>query len=543
MRIRPSRDKSFDAPIVPRPDGCFELDCWQEYLLEFDPYEDDGVPPSAVQRELDGEGRRTIVNFGDYVGHVRLGAIEVEVSSAKLRVDGFDRLLTAITDHISDLPFDFNTPTFVPMGRDGHESREILYQQFVYLRWAMSEEARPSLGDAWAQIVADPHRTLVRSERREHPWEARGISPRTLERIVSHPEHWIQLKPDCPAYETELAKSLRSPMGTRYVPEHVVELVAETCVDTPENRFAKYFVRRVADIAARAEVMIGEHSPDPHLVAQSRSIARSTQQMGNAHFLNDVSEMGLFPASSQVLQKRGPYQDLLRHHQALALSSHYPITSRDLAQLIESKSASTLYEYWCFFETAAAIRALGRHEHRPADAARDDLRADLERGLSLAYGDDVGLHFNRTFSRGREVWKSYSVTLRPDIVLKCRDDLHLLDAKFRIQTWGLSDESSEKEVDALETDDHSRQASPRWWKNADIHKMHAYRDALGSDGAKAKTVWVLYPGEKFVFYAENGSHITDVADFTPDMTGVGAIPLDPSGDSAALRTIISVLLL
>ena len=50
---------------------------------------------------------------------------------------------------------------------------------------------------------------------------------------------------------------------------------------------------------------------------------------------------------------------------------------------------------------------------------------------SRRYPQGVRLAYNRSY--GGNVAGSYSVTLRPDITLTVGDELHLLDAKFRLQ--------------------------------------------------------------------------------------------------------------
>lgn len=135
--------------------------------------------------------------------------------------------------------------------------------------------------------------------------------------------------------------------------------------------------------------------------------------------------------------------------------------------------------------------------------------------------------------RSNPKWRSYSVTLRPGIVLKVGETLHLFDARFRIDRWAVEDfEGDAAAAETAENDDRAGRASAIWWKNADIHKMHAYRDALGRDGAHVATVRVLYPGTQEVFYPSQPS----------GGEGVGAIPLQPMGDRASLAAILASLL-
>jgi len=248
-------------------------------------------------------------------------------------------------------------------------------------------------------------------------------------------------------------------------------------------------------------------------------------------FLRDVGEMRRFPVHSQVLQRRTEYRELLLHHQALVMASSYPISAADLTRIIETKSASLLYEYWCFFELAEQMGLILGAPTRGIVASGDDLHATIAEGMRLEFPGGAELHYNRSFSHSSSQWRSYSVSLRPDIVLKFGDKLHLFDAKFRIDRWDVPTVESDIELESTEADDRAGVASKSWWKNADIHKMHAYKDALQSNGSRAATVWVLYPGSEFVFYGDDSVKLGAVSALRSNAIGVGAIPMHPSTGS------------
>ena len=216
-----------------------------------------------------------------------------------------------------------------------------------------------------------------------------------------------------------------------------------------------------------------------------------------APFLSAVGRLRYFPSSSQVLQHRVGYRELLRHYLAIILATRYPIEARDLQLIMEAKSASLLYEYWTFFTVADALRAL---LGEPVQATQMTAEAGdslyYRQGVSIRYGDDTELSYNRSF-RGNG-HGSYSLALRPDITLRRGSTLHLFDAKFRVDHFS-EPEAEDRDVDA-EQEKSTTQSG--WFKHADIHKMHAYRDAIGScrGSDTVSTVWVLYPGTEFVFY-------------------------------------------
>ena len=103
----------------------------------------------------------------------------------------------------------------------------------------------------------------------------------------------------------------------------------------------------------------------------------------------------------------------------------------------------------------------------------------------------IKLLYNKTFSRSNNDYNSYSVQLRPDYSL----EVHAND-----KTYYIHFDAKYKKYGDSET-----------FKNEDIVKMHAYKDAISNTiGA-----YVLYPGTDNEIYYEN------------DFESVGAFGLIP----------------
>lgn len=268
------------------------------------------------------------------------------------------------------------------------------------------------------------------------------------------------------------------------------------------------------------------------------TLAEDFRTMAADGFLRSVGELKQLPAGSQVLQKKFGYRDILQHYQALVLMSRYPFQADDFSRIVEVKSASTLYEYWGFFEVAEILRRLMGRPTLAWKAKGDGLRLGLEGALNIQFGSDLQLAYNRTYSRSRTFSGSYSLPLRPDISLRVGDRLHLFDAKFRIEKWEMPDAN---QVDA-EEEAEERPLSPRaYFKAADIHKMHAYRDAVAERGAAPQTVWVLYPGTDFAFYDKHCGFKKEPDALGNLPQGVGAIPLPPKDRSDVLEKVVGTL--
>jgi predicted component of viral defense system (DUF524 family) len=210
------------------------------------------------------------------------------------------------------------------------------------------------------------------------------------------------------------------------------------------------------------------------------------------------------------------------------------LAKETLHGLLDLKNIAKLYELWCFFRVVASVRAvlgqpisavLRKHEHVPL------MEQNLERELEVAWRGGVTIAYNPAFTRANRVRRSYSVLLRPDIVLHVPDGpsqgYHLFDAKFRLAhiPTDLADADS---------DDEESDGRSTTFKTADLHKMHAYREAI----AGTRSVRILYPGSVSKFFDADGE--AD-AEAIPGIDGVGAIPAVPHTDTQAHQPLMTAI--
>jgi len=232
--------------------------------------------------------------------------------------------------------------------------------------------------------------------------------------------------------------------------------------------------------------------------------------------------------SSTVLQRQPGYRDLLAFWMDLVGRTRW-LPPRASASLLALRDAPTLYEYWCYFEVVAAVESVEGPAVAVDRPVQDEASARLAWSSRARFTSGATVVFNERFP-GRDAAapgpKSSSVPLRPDIVLRHPSaGFHVLDAKFR-RAGVLTD----REDEAAEGGGDAAQ-------QADVHKMHAYRDALG-----ARSAWVLYPGhgEPAEFPPTSGAQVDEQA----PPNGVGTIALTPgSGRADDLRGIVERMLL
>jgi uncharacterized protein len=485
-------------------------------------------------------GGSLILAFGNRVGFAdtpHLG--RWKIVSGKWGPEHFDLMLEDLTKIASAIPFSANSITALPYDRTV-ASPEVLYHLFVYLRHVLLHTGRgqDDLCGAFNTVLREPHQRFA-ADRQNTPLEmARRVDEGTLFRIAAGAE---PMAPAGRAAGLALARRLRG-----RIPERVTEVRVRPTRDTAENRFAKTFRDVCTGVIGK---MRDEVQSSPNAGLFRTSVARDCDDMDRAlapiirdAFWLEVGQMVHFPAASTVLQRRRGYRDLLRHFAQLRMAARVPLEHDTVRDLLENRDLALLYELWCFFALAGTLGTLlGRptHADRPR---RSPLALNVDWDFSVTWNGKARLYYNRGFSRSRRTAWSYSVPLRPDIALEVPSQagpskLHLLDAKFRLDR--LDDLLPITDPEDAGSTTEAAEERRGVFKQADLYKMHTYRDALG-----ASTVWILYPGDTARFFPTSGSPIDPgEVELPASPAGVGALPVRPADtDRQALNRVLKALL-
>ena len=311
----------------------------------------------------------------------------------------------------------------------------------------------------------------------------------------------------------------------RYVPFKLYTQIKRETFDTPENRFAKSFLRELIKwVKIILERRPFEERLGKEVLRDIEDFGNILQYYDNSDIFQEVSDSYSIPYRSQVLYKREGYRELFNLWKDFR--SYHPFIDF-ISQVISHRDLPSLYEVWCLFKLLESIMNLYKEkpnysiEYRGGGSLKIDVygEADLENPI-----DKMTLEYQREFSKPR----SYSLTFKPDYSLYISSDgvdrlVGVFDAKFKFE---LPPEDIKGE-DEYELD----------VKRIDIHKMHTYRDALRIDFAI-----VIYPGEKSKLYwasskdkkvEENKFENFDKAlrdILENNFEGVGYLPLKPSID-------------
>ncbi|MBI5517144.1 MAG: DUF2357 domain-containing protein [Deltaproteobacteria bacterium] len=351
---------------------------------------------------------------------------------------------------------------------------------------AMLDELAEVTLDA-ALVPSAPTTARARPREREPvgPWERfaflrhlerSGRLDEALEAITRRPITWLRaarrLVPRGRATRPR-PEDLAGRPGDAPVPE----LLPETSLDVPENRF----VQTVLTLLTEEALALCENAPDPSLRETARGLHRALEaRRARSPFAALGPLRGPAPVGAAALQRRAGYRELLALWVALqGLRFHWGPEGEPLGL----RDTPGVYERWCTLEVLRSLTPAWE------PMARRVLRG--ERVLALAVeGAVVTLQVQRSHPRGEG---SYTFAFRPDLTLTLGARSLHLDAKYQLD------------------EDDLEGSAPR----LALLKMHAYRDALeGAYGAFA-----LYPGTAEVrFDAPSGG-------------GLGALPLRPGGSA------------
>jgi uncharacterized protein len=522
----------------PLENGILCLEDQTEYTVELH----QGISPS-MQTKVSlffkpVSDRVGILNFQNFVGFATFMGQTIQVRNRKISRTQFDAMLTDISGSVAELPFAYNSPTAGSFERLAERKKEILYHDFVYLReLILGRRDGENLASLFYLISNNPHRRFEQQFSFQPVERVPSLTPASLMQAVADQRHLAKCPAGSVVRNTALAQRLmQHGTGERFFPSKIYAGRAVSTLDTPENRFVKYFLTGARLIITRfLEELETEGSLLSDEARQTSSYMIEQLDSVLIHpLMQSVGDLTCLPLSSSVLNKRAGYRQIYEHFCRLNMAVHFPLGAEDLERIIDLKDVATLYECWTFFQVA---RCLSKCLGKPSRAAAADFSAktvNLKYRAFLEWSGDerIRLFYNKTYSGNRPRSGSYSLPLRPDIALEIGNDKHLFDAKFKLHQ--LTDFMSDDPAKLDEEEAEEQQSAT--FKKGDLYKMHTYRDAI----VGAKSVWILYPGSESAFYSTFSGKTDQL--MTPDIEGVGAISLVPDGGTGELTAILRALL-
>jgi len=449
--------------------------------------------------------------------------IELEVQSVKSGYrDDYRDMLEFITEKCTDLLLQANSPVSHHFDIDYIRDNQTLYQKFAFVKSFVGTD---EFSEAINRILNAPVTKWAETSEKKDIRQARRFSNKNVKeflkggnRIAVPASHYLRR------------------YGLTSLPEKITSSRKIDSIDTPENRFIKHALETFLKFITT----IQKHAKEGRKLEKESSvlIANLATQL-NHSFFNDISRPTTLKLNSPVLQRKEGYRQVLRGWLMFDLAAKLIWTGGNDVYSAGKKDIATLYEYWLFFKLLDLFQLI--FEIEPKDIA--DLIEETDNGLNLKVKQGVftalsgvydsgsrklsiQFNYNRKFI-GKKSYPesgSWTTTLIPDYTLsfwpygiskaKAEEQeviVHIhFDAKYKIANLpSLLEISSERELN-----EEKRENRKGIYKNADLLKMHAYKDAIRRTGG----AYVLYPGHKSI--NQKGFH-----EIIP---GLGAFPVRPS---------------
>jgi predicted component of viral defense system (DUF524 family) len=467
------------------------------------------------------------------------GKIELEVQSLKSGYrDDYRDMLELITEKCTDLLLQANSPVSQHFEIDYTNDSQTLYQKFAFIKSVIGTD---EFSGAVHRIVTAPVTKWTETTEEKDIRNAKRFSNTNIKEILKGSKR--TKLPD-----THYLKSY----NIDTLPERITTIRKADSVDTPENRFIKHalenFLKFCTDINNKAK----EYG-HKKMENESELMIRELESQLHHTIFKDISRPTTLKLNSPVLQRKEGYREVLRVWLMFDLAAKLIWKGGDDIYSGGKKDIATLYEYWLFFKLLDLFQSI--FDIEPKDISEliketpDGLNLQIKQGKFTALHGvydsgsrklNIRFNYNRSFS-GKKSYPdsgSWTTTLRPDYTLsfwphgiteqeaeKQELIVHVhFDAKYKIANLtNFLERDNENDLDEEKAENRKG-----IYKNADLLKMHAYKDAIRRTGG----AYVLYPGDKSI--NQKGFH-----EIIP---GLGAFPVKPSKTDSGIGELKAFIL-
>lgn len=465
--------------------------------------------------------------------------ISFEVQSVKSGYrDDYRDMLELITEKCTDLLLQANSPVSHHFEIDYTKDSHTLYQKFAFIKSVIGTD---DFAEAIHRIVNAPVTKWMETTEEKDIRNARRFSNTNIKEILKGGK-----RNKLP--ETHYLRSY----GIDTLPERITAVRKTDSVDTPENRFIKHaleiFLKFCMDINSKAKEF--QHKK---MENESELLIRVLESQLNHAVFKVISRPTTLKLNSPVLQRKEGYREVLRVWLMFDLAAKLIWKGGDDIYRGGKKDIATLYEYWLFFKLLDLFQSIFEIEPKGIsdliNETRDGLNLRIKQGKFTALRGvydsgsrklNIRFNYNRSFS-GKKTYPdpgSWTTTLRPDYTLsfwpfgiseaeaeKQELIVHVhFDAKYKIASLtDFLEQNTENDLDKEKAENRSG-----IYKNADLLKMHAYKDAIRRTGG----AYVLYPGDKSI--KQKGFH-----EIIP---GLGAFPVKPSKTDSGIGELKAFIL-
>ncbi|MDB2436495.1 DUF2357 domain-containing protein [Schleiferiaceae bacterium] len=423
----------------------------------------------------------------------------IKVHSVKVNYEQeYQFMLEEITATCADLLLRASSSVHQFLIVDEDSSSTSDYQRFKFVESLVLSE---SFDNALSQILYSPDINWSSVKESTRISRVKMATPSIVKQISSRGNRFA-LKEDDPL----------SKLGLDSVPTNVEDVRKVNSYDTPANRFVKFVLQSVIRFCQD----ITGSDKNGLIQAEAMEIIKKFESTLQHQLFKEVSRVSTINLNNTKLQRKPGYRQVLLFWLQFGLASNLKWEGGDSVYAAGKKDVATLYEYWLFFKFLSIMESMFNAStpklEELIDVDSSGLTLKLKQGKELKVEGEyrtnhrefnVLLRYNRSFSYTENYFGggSWSLNLRPDYTLsfwpkdlspeeaeKQELMVHLhFDAKYKVDSEFLKELRGELE----NHDEKKKQARSNTYKNGDLLKMHAYRDAI----RRSYGSYILFPGD------------------------------------------------
>lgn len=483
--------------------------------------------------------------------------IPVEVLATKMNSEldksyreNYRFMLDSITEKCTELLMQINAPINQNYEIDFEKDNKTIYQRFAFVQSLIGSN---EFTEAIQKIISSPTTQWKQDEELKDIRSLRRITNSNIRQLVSASNRF-----ELPA-EHFLTKNFR----IKDVPSKINSTRKVETIDTPENRFIKHAVEVFLKFSTDC-YNVFENFKYERAQKEASVLINNLENHLNHPFFKEISRPITLKLNSPVLQRKSGYREILNAWLKFDLAAKLIWQGGEDIYNAGKRDIAVLYEYWLFFTLYDLIKEkfkINQHQYdeKPYEhlivPTNDGLNVMVKSGKHTALEGvydsgnrklQIKFSYNRTFIGGTEYINkddkksagSWTKTLRPDYTLSIwpadlkeivAEEKELIvhihfDSKYKIDQYIIKTEFDPNLIDENGKDiieQEKEEERKGIYKNADLLKMHAYKDAIRRTGG----AYILYPG------TDNKKPLKGFHEIIP---GLGAFAIRPSSENTGI---------
>lgn len=477
--------------------------------------------------------------------NIEYKGVDIEVLPTKLDYNNIPKedpdyhknyqfMLKDIADKCTELLMQINSPITQNFKIDFNKNNETIYQRFAFVSALINTN---EFDEAVHKLIASPTTKWLEELELKDIRSVRRMNSFSIKQLASRSNR----------------VKLTSPIGNiRDIPTKIETTRKSETNDTHENRFIKHALEVFLQfcIDCRNSFIANGYSKSK---IEAEALVEKLENHLNHPFFKEIERPTTLKLNSPALQRKGGYRELLNAWLQFDLAAKLIWKGGEDVYKAGKRDIAVLYEYWLFFVMYDLMKSKFKindntetYKHL-IEPTEDGLNVMVKSGKLTALEGTYKLNsrelhikfsYNRTFhgdtkynkkNRENSFSGSWTKALRPDYTLsiwpeeikeeeaeKNEKIIHIhFDSKYKVDQFTIKTDVEEDvidsdndlglhnnngKIDSLEKE--KREERKGIYKNADLLKMHAYKDAIRRTGG----AYVLYPGtgrpEEFVGFHE-----------------------------------------